>query len=308
MVLLVEWDSSAAKGTEDPSQRLHEAPPRRGARPRQEPGHGPIHLGGAQPEPERLDAATHQLTLSLYCPGPQELDAPTLEASAWSLLKRGGYIAITDQPDAMRLRKKSVFMLAEGSVFPAAHCIVGRTVDLQIRCGRDLKPCPAPSRGPPHQPSLSVLHLLIHPNMERDDFNIIHHYEIETLSPLHIGSGDSLRRDFDYLEFSNAGGNSKTIALLDHEKVLRIVGEGRIGEWVQQINAGYPTLKWLSRYQSNLNSTLVSLREIEYREPENMPEFKTMITDAHGLPYLPGSSLLRGRFDGFARHGLAHRS
>lgn len=127
--------------------------------------------------------------------------------------------------------------------------------------------------------------------MERDDFHIIHHYEIETLSPLHIGSGDSLRRDFDYLEFQNESGGNKTIALLDHEKVLRIVGESGVGEWVQQIDAGRSTRDWLRRYKSDLNAAHISLREIEYRESERMQEFKPMITDAHGLPYLPGSSL-----------------
>lgn len=76
-------------------------------------------------------AATHSLNLSLYCPAQDELQAAFWEQGAWGLLKRGGHIAVTDQQDAMRLRKKSIFMLTEGSVFPKSLKLQGKYVDLQ---------------------------------------------------------------------------------------------------------------------------------------------------------------------------------
>jgi CRISPR type III-A-associated RAMP protein Csm4 len=75
--------------------------------------------------------ATHWLNLSLYCPAEGELTSEVVDQGAWSLMKRGGYIAVTDQVDAMRLRKKSIFMLAEGSVFPKRQLLTGKYVDLQ---------------------------------------------------------------------------------------------------------------------------------------------------------------------------------
>jgi CRISPR-associated protein Csm4 len=79
----------------------------------------------------QAEEATHCLNLSLYCPQKEELTPTFFDEAAWALLKRGGHIAVTDQQDAMRLRKKSVFMLTEGSVFPKFPMLQGRYVDLQ---------------------------------------------------------------------------------------------------------------------------------------------------------------------------------
>lgn len=95
------------------------------------------------------DRPTHRTTLSLYCPVQGELDEAVLSRSAWNLLKRGGYIAVTDQVDAMRLRKKSVFMLTEGSVFPIAAELLGRTVDLKPDAAPNWRPHPILREGRP---------------------------------------------------------------------------------------------------------------------------------------------------------------
>lgn len=128
---LVEWDSSEAKDQRTVFQACMRLLQDEGLGLAKSRGMGQFTFEERSLSLSVPETPTHQLTLSLYCPGPKELDAWMLEESAWSLLKRGGYIAVTDQPDAMRLRKKSVFMLAEGSVFPAAHSIMGRTVDLR---------------------------------------------------------------------------------------------------------------------------------------------------------------------------------
>lgn len=62
--------------------------------------------------------ATHQMNLGLYCPADQELDEPDYHQSAWQLIKRGGYLAGAADPDQITLRKRSIFMFEEGSVFP----------------------------------------------------------------------------------------------------------------------------------------------------------------------------------------------
>lgn len=63
------------------------------------------------------DQPTHQVLLSLWCPEQAELDVDFLENSAYGLVKRGGYIASPERPEHLTYRKKSVYMLTEGSVF-----------------------------------------------------------------------------------------------------------------------------------------------------------------------------------------------
>ncbi|MBK8656807.1 MAG: hypothetical protein IPN20_23520 [Haliscomenobacter sp.] len=53
-----------------------------------------------------------------------------MEDSAWGLVKRGGYIAGAADPDHTSLRKRSVFMFEEGSVFPNKP-LTGSRVDLK---------------------------------------------------------------------------------------------------------------------------------------------------------------------------------
>lgn len=76
------------------------------------------------------DDAQHQCALGLYLPAEQELDETDLEDSAWSLVKRGGYIAGASDLEYTSLRKRSVFMFEEGSVFPDKP-LTGNRVDLK---------------------------------------------------------------------------------------------------------------------------------------------------------------------------------
>jgi CRISPR-associated protein Csm4 len=94
-------------------------------------GHFTSSLQAWTLEIPKADTASHCLNLSLYCPENDELSSAFGEDGAWALLKRGGHIAVTEQHDAMRLRKKSIFMLSEGSVFPYAANLQGKWVDLR---------------------------------------------------------------------------------------------------------------------------------------------------------------------------------
>jgi CRISPR-associated protein Csm4 len=61
--------------------------------------------------------ATHQLMLSLYCPKRTELSKSDLKTSSYGLIKRGGYLASPAKAEHLTLRKKSIHMFTEGSVF-----------------------------------------------------------------------------------------------------------------------------------------------------------------------------------------------
>ncbi len=73
--------------------------------------------------------ATHQLSLSLYC--PQETEIQELNNSYYDLIKRGGYIASPENDNHLTIRKKTVYMFTEGSLFPNSASRRGKIVDLK---------------------------------------------------------------------------------------------------------------------------------------------------------------------------------
>ena len=72
-----------------------------------------------------------QMTLGLYLPEREELETMNLEESHWNLLKRGGYIAASQNPENRSLRKNNIYFFGEGSTFKSSAILKGRFVDLQ---------------------------------------------------------------------------------------------------------------------------------------------------------------------------------
>ena len=87
--------------------------------------------------PDKADKWTN---VGLYCPAGErkenaEIDAHILEQSAYSLIKRGGWISSPENNDHLKHRKRSVYMFKEGSVFHFGPSdegvqIKGKMVDL----------------------------------------------------------------------------------------------------------------------------------------------------------------------------------
>ncbi len=77
------------------------------------------------------DNPTHQMALSLYCPPDNEMDKSALCESYYTLIERGGYIASPANDNHLSLRKKMVYMLGEGSIFPGGEARKGKIVDLK---------------------------------------------------------------------------------------------------------------------------------------------------------------------------------
>jgi CRISPR type III-A-associated RAMP protein Csm4 len=74
--------------------------------------------------------ANQLLLLSLYIPTQEELPQLHLSVSRYELLLRGGYMAGSAEECFRHLRKKSVYMLNVGSLFPTTAMLNGKTVDL----------------------------------------------------------------------------------------------------------------------------------------------------------------------------------
>ncbi len=77
------------------------------------------------------DNTNHQFNLSLFCPEKQELSESMLETSSYQLLKRGGFIANPSNIHNSTLRKRSVHMFGEGSIFSTPQKLEGKVVNLK---------------------------------------------------------------------------------------------------------------------------------------------------------------------------------
>jgi CRISPR-associated protein Csm4 len=96
------------------------------------------NVGNGQFEFERKEItlklpenATHLTNISLYCPHKEELiQDDKLKVLSYNLMKRGGWIASPENEDHISLRKRSVFMFQEGSIFPKDD-LKGKIVDLK---------------------------------------------------------------------------------------------------------------------------------------------------------------------------------
>lgn len=76
------------------------------------------------------DKVNHQVNLSLFCPTEEDLKEIVEGDSSWQLIKRGGYLAGTQQESNITLRKRSIYMLQEGSVLPNRN-MDGKIVNLR---------------------------------------------------------------------------------------------------------------------------------------------------------------------------------
>jgi CRISPR-associated protein Csm5 len=128
--------------------------------------------------------------------------------------------------------------------------------------------------------------------MDKTQFNDIHFFELETLSPVHVGSGGRLKKDFEYLEFPGTGSNAPLAAVMDLEKVFHLLRPENLNQWLQVIERNESTFNLLKRFHPKLQPADISSRTVPLEfGKRSMREFREMIFNGDGLPYIPGSSL-----------------
>jgi len=76
------------------------------------------------------DKATHQMLVSKYIPEKDLVDKGLLENSFFRLHKTSGYAAGSRKENMIHWKKKSVFMLKEGAIFPKEYNLNGKNVKL----------------------------------------------------------------------------------------------------------------------------------------------------------------------------------
>lgn len=110
---------------------------------------------------------------------------------------------------------------------------------------------------------------------------------IETLTPLHVGTGVEWQPKFEYLYFKEAG----VVAILDPEKVLRILGEDNLHQWISCIEQQESLLSLLKRRKPDLAPEDIAALLIRSSGTLDKAVKSLIRSEAMGAPLLPGSSL-----------------
>lgn len=119
-------------------------------------------------------------------------------------------------------------------------------------------------------------------------------FTMETLTPVHIGSGVFLQRDIEYLRVHTNSGNSSftRLGIIDEAKVLEIIGTENVDKWLSIIENRDNLYAYLKSRKPDLKLADVSSRTIHcYTENKQCLTLKEQIHDGCERPYIPGSSI-----------------
>lgn len=113
--------------------------------------------------------------------------------------------------------------------------------------------------------------------------------EIETLSPVHVGSGRFFQKQIEYVF------GRENIGIVNEHKVLELIGEERIPAWVASIDKGEGLVTFLKGYGLEFSLQKISGRIINIFCDKSLAKesatLKEQLHNGQGLPYLPGSSI-----------------
>ena len=114
--------------------------------------------------------------------------------------------------------------------------------------------------------------------------------KLETLTSLHIGSGNMLQKDSDFV-FGKDAEDYTVVGVIDPRKVLTLVGEENIDAWTVGIENGRSTEDIVKQYAPNATITDYSLHTIDSYLSRTPQQIKEFIRDGLDRPYIPGSSI-----------------
>lgn len=111
--------------------------------------------------------------------------------------------------------------------------------------------------------------------------------KLKTLTPVHIGSGNELARDVEFIEMD------KSIGVIDDRKTLEVIGEENLHQWVSIIEKQEQLLDYLKKRKPNLQLNDVCKRTMPLLTGHSgkMRTLKEQLLDGMGKPIIPGSSI-----------------
>ncbi len=110
--------------------------------------------------------------------------------------------------------------------------------------------------------------------------------QIKALTPVHTGSGAEWQSNFEYLYFREEA----VIAVIDPEKVLNILGEEYLPQWIACIEKQESLLALLQTRRPGLRAADVALRTVVCDQFLSKP-VREQMRSGNGAPLLAGSSL-----------------
>jgi CRISPR type III-A-associated RAMP protein Csm5 len=114
--------------------------------------------------------------------------------------------------------------------------------------------------------------------------------QIETLTPVHIGSGNMLQNNTDFVV--QGSGDDRYIYIVDDRKILDLIGEEHLDNWLVSIERKESTIDLVKRFAPNASIRDYTTERITcYAKVEANDTLKEIIHDGRGKPYIPGSSI-----------------
>lgn len=117
--------------------------------------------------------------------------------------------------------------------------------------------------------------------------------KIETLTPVHVGSGDVLQYNYDYVLAKED--DSNYVYILSMKSIVKMLQEKNIdiNLWTECLTKGENVKSFLQRYNPNYNIQDYAERMIYVPDDQsgNARELRENIHDGFGRPYIPGSSI-----------------
>jgi len=114
--------------------------------------------------------------------------------------------------------------------------------------------------------------------------------KIETLTAVHIGTGNILQKDCDFV-CKKVSGNDVEIGIINPTKILELIGLENIDAWTVAIENGRDTVDFIRQYSPNSAFRDYTSRQIDSYLPCVPRQIKEFIRDGLNRPYIPGSSI-----------------
>ncbi len=117
---------------------------------------------------------------------------------------------------------------------------------------------------------------------------------IETLTAVHIGSGNSLQYGNDFIRDNIIKDKVEldVLGIVDPAKILELIGVDHIPQWTAAIERNESAKKIVHLYAPNSKlSDYTSRFIINFTSIKNSDTLKEHIHDGRGIPYIPGSSI-----------------
>ncbi len=110
--------------------------------------------------------------------------------------------------------------------------------------------------------------------------------KIETLTPVHIGSGNFISNS-ELVEFQND--DDSYVGIVSPEKILKLVGEYNINNWVTYIENDKSIKEFFKQYAPNATpKDYIKRSVLNFGSGTTLKE---CLHDGSGKPYIPGSSI-----------------